>query len=236
MKDRDKLLNYGYRWVGMKLIDPSTACSLFGVKNIYKLYHDNTESLVETGTEEILSHSADGGLLGIEKTREEINNDICYLYNEVGDYSMLEYMYNYYENTNEFKIKNYINLMLELNDKMLDTEIYYEKREEFLTYLGFSWNNDSGLLEYKDKELGEDNFYYIVFVLGRDLLTKILPYETDTAYDLCKEIAKDFEQSEYNVNYKGLYECLERYVKDNFYLQSGEITWKGERLSERFVD
>lgn len=79
MEDRDKLLNYGYRWVGMKLIDPSTACSLFGVKNIYKLYHDNTESLVETGTEEILSHSADGGLLGIEKTREEIKKQLEYI-------------------------------------------------------------------------------------------------------------------------------------------------------------
>lgn len=71
---------------------------------------------------------------------------------------------------------------------------------------------------------------YVVFVLGRDLLKGILPYENDIAYEWCVNIAKDFEVSTYNVNTKGLYECLEEYVKDNFYLKDGEITWKGEKI------
>lgn len=29
---------------------------------------------------------------------------------------------------------------------------------------------------------------------------------------------------------KGLYECLEEYVKDKFYLKNGKITWKGEDI------
>ena len=76
----------------------------------------------------------------------------------------------------------------------------------------------------------EDNYYYVVFVLGRDLIKGIFPYEDDTAYDFCKKVANDFEKSSYNVNTKGLYECLEEYVRDNFYLKNGEITWKGEKI------
>lgn len=98
--------------------------------------------------------------------------------------------------------------------------------------IGFDWNNDSGMLEYTKSRLEEDNYYYIVFVLGRDLLKGILPYEDDTAYDFCKKVANDFEKSSYNVNTKGLYECLEEYVKDNFYLKDGEITWKGEKIND----
>lgn len=75
-----------------------------------------------------------------------------------------------------------------------------------------------------------DTYYYSVFVLGRDLLKGILPYEDDLAYEFCKKVATDFEKSSYNVNTKGLYECLEEYVKDNFYLKDGEITWKGEKI------
>lgn len=90
----------------------------------------------------------------------------------------------------------------------------------------------SGMLEYTKSKLEEDNYYYVVFVLGRDLLKGILPYEDDTAYDFCKKVANDFEKSSYNVNTKGLYECLEEYVKDNFYLKEGEITWKGEKIND----
>lgn len=78
------------------------------------------------------------------------------------------------------------------------------------------------------QELSEDDYYYAVFVLGRDLITEFIPYETDTAYDFCKRVAEDFSKSEYNNNTKGLYECLEDYVRYNFVSQDGAVTWKGE--------
>ena len=159
---------------------------------------------------------------------KEITDKICYLYNEVGDICMLEYIHKL--DLKGEKAKCMLNNMLELNETMLDTDIYYTNRREFLSYLGFDWNNDSGMLEYTKNKLEEDNYYYIVFVLGRDLLKGILPYEDDTAYDFCKKVANDFEKSSYNVNTKGLYECLEEYVRDNFYLKNGEITWKGEKI------
>ena len=71
-----------------------------------------------------------------------------------------------------------------------------------------------------------DTYYYSVFVLGRDLLKGILPYEDDLAYEFCKKVAVDFEESNYNDSSKGLYE----YVKDKFYLKNGKITWKGEDI------
>ena len=90
----------------------------------------------------------------------------------------------------------------------------------------------SGMLEYTKNKLEEDNYYYIVFVLGRDLIKGVLPYEDDTAYEFCKKVAVDFEESDYNDSSKGLYECLEEYVKDNFYLKDGEITWKGRKIND----
>ena len=159
---------------------------------------------------------------------KETTDKICYLYNEVGDICVLEYIHKL--DLKDEKAKYMLDNMLELNEKMLDTDIYYTNRREFLLYLGFDWNNDSGMLEYTKSKLEEDNYYYIVFVLGRDLIKGILPYEDDTAYDFCKKVANDFEKSSYNVNTKGLYECLEEYVKDNFYLKDGEITWKGEKI------
>lgn len=75
-----------------------------------------------------------------------------------------------------------------------------------------------------------DTYYYSVFVLGRDLLKGILPYEDDLAYEFCKKVAIDFEESNYNDSSKSLYECLEEYVKDKFYLKNGKITWKGEDI------
>ena len=144
---------------------------------------------------------------------KEITDKICYLYNEVGDICMLEYIHKL--DLKDEKAKCMLDNMLELNEKMLDTDIYYTNRREFLSYLGFDCNNDSGMLEYTKNKLEEDNYYYIVFVLGRDLLKGILPYEDDTAYDFCKKVANDFEKSSYNVNTKGLYEGLEECVKDN---------------------
>ena len=158
---------------------------------------------------------------------KEITDKICYLYNEVGDICMLEYIHKL--DLKDEKAKYMLNNMLELNEKKLDTDIYYANRRVFLSYLGFDWNNDSGMLEYTKNKI-EEEYYYIVFVLGRDFLKGILPYEDDMAYDFCKKVANDFKKSSYNVNTKGLYECLEEYIKDNFYLKNGEITWKGEKI------
>ena len=115
---------------------------------------------------------------------KEITDKICYLYNEVGDICMLEYIHKL--DLKDEKAKYMLNNMLELNETMLDTDIYYKSRREFLTYLGFSLNDDNGMLEYTKSKLEEDNYYYVVFVLGRDLIKGILPYEDDTAYDFCK--------------------------------------------------
>ena len=134
---REKLLNYGYLWLGMKKISYGYALELFerGTKdsdNVYLLYEDNTENLA--------------GEFGIE-------------------------------------LKDYDN--------------------------------------------------YVVFVLGRDLLKGILPYENDIAYEWCVNLAKDFEISDFNVNTKGLYECLEEYVKANFYLDdNGNMSFRGHDLYE----
>ena len=168
------------------------------------------------------------------KFEKKVADKICELYNEVGDICMLEYIHKL--DLKDEKAKYMLNNMLELNETMLDTDIYYKSRREFLTYLGFSLNDDNGMLEYTKSKLEEDNYYYVVFVLGRDLIKGILPYEDDTAYDFCKKVANDFEKSSYNVNTKGLYECLEEYVKDNFYLKDGEITWKGEKFNERIIN
>ena len=50
---REKLLNYGYLWLGMKKISYGYALELFerGTKdsdNVYLLYEDNTENLAES--------------------------------------------------------------------------------------------------------------------------------------------------------------------------------------------
>lgn len=55
---------------------------------------------------------------------------------------------------------------------------------------------------------------YVVFILGRSFLTDILPNYDDIAYEVCIKLAKDFEVSEFNVDTKGLYECVEEYVAD----------------------
>lgn len=147
---REKLLNYGYLWLGMKKISYGYALELFerGTKdsdNVYLLYEDNTENLAES-IDDIKCHYENGGEFGIE-------------------------------------LKDYNN--------------------------------------------------YVVFVLGRDLLKGILPYENDIAYEWCVNLAKDFEISDFNVNTKGLYECLEEYVKANFYLDdNGIMSFRGHDLYE----
>lgn len=143
---RDKLLRYGYKWLGMEEIPYELALKLVNEIEVYLLYEDDTESLAEN-TDDIKRHFENGGEFGIE--------------------------------LNEF-----------------------------------------------------DN--YVVFVLGRDLLKNIVPYdENDLAYDFCVNVAKDFQVSEYNVSSKGLYECLEEYVSNNFYKNDdNEMTFKGYDLEE----
>lgn len=224
------LQDYGYKWVGMKEINLDDACKLFGKQNIYKLYEDNTESDSES-TEDMLRHVADGGKLGIEKTKEEINEEISKLFLE-SDYDMLMYIKNLYKD-NDLKLNVLINRALKSNEIALDTPIYYSDRNNLLDALGFMISEDGNNLIYVgDNKLSEDSYYYVVFALGRDLIKGILPYYTDDAYDFCKRVANDFEKSSYNVNTKGLYECLEKYVKDNFYLKDGEITWKGRKIND----
>ena len=65
---------------------------------------------------------------------------------------------------------------------------------------------------------------YAMFVLGRDLLKDILPFENDIAYEWCVNIAKDFEISDFNVNSRSKLACLEDYIKANIYRDIND-TW-----------
>lgn len=156
---------------------------------------------------------------------KEIVDNICYLYNYVGDISMLTYLEQL--DLKDKKARDLIAKSIKLNCNDLDSDIYYETRNELLYYLGFDFDDE---LVYDGSNLEDNDCQYIAFVLGRDLLKNVLPYENDLAYDFCKKVAQDFKDSVYNVGYRGLYECLEDYVKDNFYLNNGEITWKGEKI------
>lgn len=64
---------------------------------------------------------------------------------------------------------------------------------------------------------------YIVFVLGRDYLKDILPYENDIAYEWCINIAKDFEISDFNTNNRSKLACLEDYIKANIYKDTDNV-------------
>lgn len=109
-----------------------------------------------------------------------------------------------------------------------NTETYINEDSNALEELENHYNN-GGLVGIPLDKYNE----YVVFVLGRDLLKGILPLENDIAYDWCMNIAKDFEISEYNVNTKGLYECLEDYIKARFYLNNnGKISFMGADLYE----
>ena len=144
---REKLIKYGYHWLGMKEIDYDNALNHFKCNvAVYLLYEDNTENQASS-LKEIKDHYNNGGKFGKELSK--------------------------YDN-------------------------------------------------------------YVVFVLGRDLLKGILPNENDIAYNICVDIAKDFEISEFNVNTKGLYECLEDYIKARFYVKDGKLTYMGVDLDEMF--
>lgn len=132
---RNKLIEYGYKWLGMREVSKDFAILYFKDNAIYKLYEDNTESLAES-IDDIKCHYENGGKFGIE------------------------------------------------------------------------------LNKYDD---------YIVFVLGRDYLKDILPYENDIAYEWCVNIAKDFEISDLNVNSRSKLACLEDYIKANIYKDTDNV-------------
>lgn len=88
----------------------------------------------------------------MEFKKEEINK-ICELYNEVGDLCMLYYIKEL--NLTDTKAISMLDNMLELNDKMLDTTLYYDYRREFLSYLGFTWDDDGMLLYGKVDNKGK---------------------------------------------------------------------------------
>ena len=69
----------------------------------------------------------------------------------------------------------------------------------------------------------DDEYYYVIFALGSDLLDNYnlgenndLKLETDSYYEYCKKIADDFYSSEYNVSSKSIYACLEDYLGNTF--------------------
>ena len=76
---------------------------------------------------------------------KDVADNVCELYNNVGDIDMLNYLYKL--DLNDNKAKYMLNNMIELNEKMLDTNTYLDYRREFLNYLGFDLN-DYGLLVY----------------------------------------------------------------------------------------
>lgn len=57
---------------------------------------------------------------------------------------------------------------------------------------------------------------YVVFILGRSLLTEELPIEDDRAYECCVKIAREFEKSDCNITTKALYTCVEEYINENY--------------------
>lgn len=62
---------------------------------------------------------------------------------------------------------------------------------------------------------------YAVMILAYDLLQNELKNsfesECDLVFEKCKKIADDFLESNYNVNRRGLYDCLVEYVTDEAY-------------------
>lgn len=73
---------------------------------------------------------------------------------------------------------------------------------------------------------------YIVFVLGRDYLKDILPYENDIAYEWCINIAKDFEISDFNANNRSKLACLGDYIKANIYKDTDDMWCFGKASLE----
>lgn len=64
-----------------------------------------------------------------------------------------------------------------------------------------------------------DNDEYMVFVLGYDLLQKLLweklNLPCDIAFEVCERVYDDFVKSEENQQSKSEYECLQDWVQNN---------------------
>ena len=64
---------------------------------------------------------------------------------------------------------------------------------------------------------------YIIMVFAYDLLQEEFKNsskpECDLVFEKCKNMAEDFLKSEYNINTKGLYDCLMDYVVDERYIK-----------------
>lgn len=111
----------------------------------------------------------------------------------------------------------------------------FESMVEFMSdFLRALDEVDKHQKETNDKIGCDDNYYYVVHILGTDLIKGILPYECDTSYDICKRIADDFFESAYNVSSKGLYECLEEYVKDSFRMVNETLVYNGKKFSKMY--
>ncbi len=144
-------------------------------------------------------------------------NEIKQLYNDLGQNPILR----------EFEmaalscyIKIYVKNGLEPANETLEKwaenmKVYNPNKEEILK------EAKTILDSFKHRVRNEEDMNYVVFVLGYDLLNEELssvPYpECDLAYDRCKNIAEDFLNSEYNVNTKSLYDCLNDYIEDRKY-------------------
>ena len=66
---RNKLIEYGYLWLGMKEISYEMALELVDKQEVYLLYEDNTENCAnyeEKPKESIREHYENGGKFGIE--------------------------------------------------------------------------------------------------------------------------------------------------------------------------
>ncbi len=89
----------------------------------------------------------------MEFKKKEIE-EICDLFNNVGDISALDYLGKL--NLKDKKARRMLNNMIELNCKMLESNIYIDYRKEFLNYLGFDFDYNNELMYIKDFQIKTD--------------------------------------------------------------------------------
>lgn len=96
-----------------------------------------------------------------------------------------------------------------------DTELI-----DIMKYSNDYMADNNGIIEMsREKYRTENEIDYITFVLGYDLLNKMLSkdsMECDISYDFCKYLARKFIRTDYYKNEKcSTYESLQRWVNDN---------------------
>ena len=138
--------------------------------------------------------------LGIEIASNVINS-----YNNVGDREMLDYIYKL--DIKDKKAREMLEEMIVLNDIALDTPKYYEKRKEFLTYLGFTIDTD-GKLKYKTEEYKS----YITFIFQDMIRVDKSDYCVDDLYSMCKDLTNDYLISGFDSPNESLLECMNKYL------------------------